>query len=92
MSFEVLSPIWSHVNENEKKKKNWQNPKIWNFAILYTTLVEILPRSMQEFLELICYVNSEEMSFEVFSSIWPHVNENQPMFQNSGFFNFNDFN
>ena len=46
--FEVFSPIWSHVNENEKKK--WQKSKIWNFTILWATLVETLPRSMHDFL------------------------------------------
>ncbi len=32
---------------------------------------------MHEFLEWIVYVLSEEMSFEGFSPIWSHVNENE---------------
>ncbi len=40
--------LWSHVNEKWRKSKNFTN--------LYTTLVETLPRSMQEFfgVNLLC--------------------------------------
>ena len=31
MSFETITPLWSHVNESEKK---WQKSKISNFTIL----------------------------------------------------------
>ncbi len=43
--------IWSHVNENAKINKyiKWQKYKIWNFANLYTTVVESLHRSMHDF-------------------------------------------
>ncbi len=60
-----------------QKKKKWQKSKIWNFTNLYTTLIENLPRSMHEFLGVIMLWNFEEMSFEVFSPIWSHVNENE---------------
>ena len=53
---------------NIKKNKNCH---------LYTTLVETLLRSMPEFVEQICCMLSDKMSFEVFSPIWPHVNENK---------------
>ncbi len=39
-----------------------------------------LPRNMHVFfffLEWICYVISEEMSFEVISPMWSHANENE---------------
>ncbi len=50
--FEVFSPIWSHVNENEKK---WQKSKIRNFANHYTTLVETVSRGMHELgMNLLC--------------------------------------
>ncbi len=28
--FEVFSPKWPHVNENDKKKRNWQNYTLYN--------------------------------------------------------------
>ena len=72
MSFELFSPIWSHVNE---KKKKWQKSKIWIFANLYTTVVETLPRSMHEcsgvdledvvwsfFSSALCYCTAELLS------------------------------
>ncbi len=46
--------------------KRTKMAKMWNFANLYTTLVEAFARSMHEFLEWICYLLSEEMSFEFF--------------------------
>ncbi len=51
-----------------KRKKNWQKSKIWTFTILWTTVVETLPRSMF-FWEWIWCVLSEEMSFETFAPI-----------------------
>ena len=77
---DVVWNFFSHMVPCErkwkKKKKKWQKSKIWNFASLYTTLEETLSRIMHEFFEWICYVISEEMSFEVFSPIWSHPNGN----------------
>ncbi len=72
-SFEVFSPIWSHVNENEKK---CQKSNIWNFASLYTTLADTLSRSMHEFLgvNLLCTFRGDVWNF--FSHL-VHVKENK---------------
>ncbi len=48
MSFETFTPIWFHVNENEKKKN--QNPTIEISQFFERLLVEILSRSMHDFL------------------------------------------
>ena len=50
MSFELFSAIWSHINGNEKKLAKIQNLEftLYNFIYLYITLVETIPRSMQD--------------------------------------------
>ena len=56
------------TKKKERKKDKCQKSKIWNLTILYTSLVETLPRSMHELLG----VFSEEMSFEdLFSRMVP---------------------
>ncbi len=72
MSVEVFSPIWSHVNENEKKKKKNEILPIF-IQHWYGACLEVC----MDFWESICYVLSEEMSFEVFSPIWSHANANE---------------
>ncbi len=47
MSFEVFSPIWSRVKENEKKLA--KNPKFEISTIFVQVLVEALPISMHDF-------------------------------------------
>ncbi len=47
--------LWSYVKDNENKIT-----KILNFANVYTTIVETLPRSMYGFLEWNCDVLSEK--------------------------------
>ncbi len=55
------------LNEREREKKKMvKNPK-WNFTIPYTTLVETF---LGVCMKQVCYVLSEEMSFEVFSPIY----------------------
>ena len=48
-------------NVPKKEQKNCQKSKIWNFADLYTTLVETLPRSMHAFLgvNLLCTLKGD---------------------------------
>ena len=58
---------------NGKKKRTKKNcQKILNFTILLTTLVETLPKSMHEF-----WGANMQISFETFTPIWSHVNENE---------------
>ena len=77
MSFEFFSPIWSHVNENEKKKMV-KNPK---FGIL-KTLVQTLQRSMRDFLGMNLLCTFRDV-FEVFSPITPHNREKTKMQNNN---------
>ncbi len=52
ISFEVFSPTWFHVNENEKKKKLAKIQNL-NFTNIYKILVQTHPRSKvcMDFLE-----------------------------------------
>ncbi len=77
MSHILYFPIDYHVKRPKKEQKICQKSKIGNFTILYTTLVDILHMSMHEFWGQICCVLSDKMSFEDFSPIWSHVNENE---------------
>ncbi len=50
------SPLTPMLNTQKKNKQICQKWKIWIVTILYTTLVEIIPRSMHEFLgvDMLC--------------------------------------
>ncbi len=64
-----------------KTKENWQKSKIWNFANLYTSLVETFPSSsMCDSLELICNVLSGHIV--VFFHIGFCVNEKLQIIKN----------
>ncbi len=57
--------------KNQKKKKKRKEKKFKNL-----TSVETLSRSIHDFLEQIWLMLWEKMSFETFTPIWSHVNEN----------------
>ncbi len=70
-----------HAKEQKKKKKteeqkNMSKVQNLNFHISFTPLVETLPMCMHEY----CGVNAyykRRMSFETFTPMWSHVNENE---------------
>ncbi len=51
-------------------------PKNWNFKFHYS-FGRDRPKQYMNFGEKIWCVLSEEMSFETFAAIWPHINENK---------------
>ena len=65
MSFVILFPYRPMLTKT--KKQIDKNPKIWNFTILLTTLVETISRGMHDFFGLHLSVLSEEMSFDIFT-------------------------
>ena len=50
------SPLTTMLNSPKKNKTICQKSRVWNFTILYTTLVETVPRSMPEFFRSKCVV------------------------------------
>ncbi len=75
MSFDFFCPIWSHVNENETKIR--KNPKFEISPIFIQLWYRPFLEVCMIFFQRICYVLSEEMSFEGFFPMWSHVNENE---------------
>ncbi len=61
-------PLIPMLNVQNRTKTNCQKSKIWNFTNLYTTLVEILPRSMHEFLgvNLLCTFRGDDVVWRFF--------------------------
>ncbi len=70
-------PYGPMLTKTKKKKKKWQNSKIWNIANLYTTLVETLPRSMHDFFAVSLFCNFRGDVIWNFSPMWSHVKENE---------------
>ncbi len=60
-----------------KEKKKCQNSKIWKIYNSLSNFGRDAPQEYAWFLEWIWYELSEEMSFQIFTSIWSYVNENE---------------
>ncbi len=72
------------LNAHKKNKTIAKNPKNEIFIILFTTLVETLPRSMPNYGEQICSVLSAKMSFEVFLPCGPMLTKRKQETQGLG--------
>ncbi len=72
-----LNPVLPPPPRKEKNKKTCQKSKIWNFTLLYTTLVDSLLRSMPEFwgANLLCTFRQDVAWSWYFFFIWSHVND-----------------
>ncbi len=79
----ILSfPIDSHVKRPKTEQKKCQKAKIWNFTILYTILVETLPRSMHEFLEVnVLYTFRQDAIWSFFLPYGPMLTKTKKKWQ-----------